>query len=99
VNVRLLEIAQLELDGAIAYYNEERPGLGDAFLVEIVATIKRIKGFPDAWHPMGQELRRAQLRRFPYGLIYAVDKGDVLIVAIAHLHRKPNYWRERLARK
>ena len=96
MNVRVLEVAQQELDEAIAYYNSQAPGLGDAFLLEAVATIDRIRRFPQAWHPLGESTRRCRLRRFPYGLIYHEDKGEVLIVAVAHSHRRPDYWRDRV---
>jgi hypothetical protein len=49
VTVRVLEVAQHELDEAIAYYNSQAPGLGDAFLLEAVAAIDRIRRFPQAW--------------------------------------------------
>jgi len=96
VNVRVLEVAQQELDEAIAYYNSQAPGLGDAFLLEAVAAIDRIRRFPQAWHPLGESTRRCRLRRFPYGLIYHEDKGEVVIVAVAHSHRRPDYWRDRV---
>ena len=48
MSVRLLEVAQQELDEAIAYYNGQAPGLGDAFLLETVAAIDRIRRFPRA---------------------------------------------------
>jgi len=96
VNVRVLEVAQQELDEAIAYYNSQAPGLGDAFLLEAVAAIDRIRRYPHAWHPLGESTRRCRLRRFPYGLIYHEDKGEVLIVAVAHSHRRPDYWRDRV---
>lgn len=96
MTVRVLEVAQQELDEAIAYYNGQGPGLGDAFLLEAVAAIDRIRRFPQAWHPLGESTRRCRLRRFPYGLIYHEDKGEVLIVAVAHSHRRPDYWRDRL---
>ena len=98
MSLRVLEIAQLELDEAISYYNAQKPGLGDAFLLEAVAAIERIRKFPDAWHPLGPSLRRCRLRRFPYGLIYASNANEILIVAIAHAHRRPDYWRDRLTR-
>ena len=96
MTVRVLEVAQQELDEAIAYYNSQAPGLGDAFLLEAVAAIDRIRRFPQAWHPLGESTRRCRLRRFPYGLIYHEDKGEVLIVAVAHSHRRPDYWRDRV---
>ena len=35
-------------------------------------------------------------RRYPYGVIYTCVGRDVLVLAIAHLHRRPGYWRDRL---
>lgn len=37
-----------------------------------------------------------RLKRFPYGLIY-IERGDRIIgLAVAHLRRRPGYWRRRL---
>ena len=96
MNVRVLEVAEQELDEAVSYYNSQVAGLGDAFLLEAIAAIERIRQFPDAWHPLGENVRRCRLRRFPYGLIYHTDKTGVLLVAVAHAHRRPGYWRDRL---
>ena len=96
MNVRVLEIAQRELDEAVSYYNGQVAGLGDAFLLEAIAAIERIRQFPDAWHPLGENLRRCRLRRFPYGLIYRAGESELLLVAVAHTHRRPGYWRDRL---
>jgi hypothetical protein len=46
MKIRLLEIAQIELDQAIEYYNCESPGLGDAFLTEVLKALDRIGEFP-----------------------------------------------------
>ena len=64
--------------------------------MEAVAAIDRIRRFPEAWHPMGNEIRRCRLRRFPYGLIYSKDETGILILAVAHSHREPSYWRDRV---
>ena len=76
MTVRFLEVAQQELDESVIHYDDESPGLGNAFLLETLAAIERIRKFPDAWHPLGKEIRRCRLRRFPYGLIYAQDRRD-----------------------
>ena len=41
-------------------------------------------------------MRRCLLKRFPYGVIYHLDEQEILVIAIAHLHRKPEFWRNRL---
>jgi len=95
VSIRLLEPAQTELDEAIDWYAAQAPGLGNAFLIEALKAINLINQFPTAWHPLTLQIRRCRLKRFPYSVVYAQDGLDVLVLAIAHQHRKPNYWRSR----
>jgi len=96
MSICLLEPAQMELDEAIAWYAEQAPGLGDAFLIEILKTLRLIEQFPQAWHPLTSEIRRCRLRRFPYSVVYTQDGPAILVLAIAHQHRKPGYWKSRL---
>jgi toxin ParE2 len=98
VTVRLLEVAEIELDQAVHWYGAQAPGLGEAFLIEVLSAADRIARFPEAWHPLVAGVRRCRLSRFPYGLIYTIDDGDILVLAVAHLHRRPDYWRDRLQR-
>jgi plasmid stabilization system protein ParE len=96
MNIRLLEPAQAELDEAITWYAAQAPGLGDAFLIETLKTIKLIKQFPEAWHPLTPLSRRCRLKRFPYSVVYTLDGDEILVLSVAHQHRKTNYWRSRL---
>jgi len=77
MRIRFLEIAEIELDQAIEYYNYESPGLGDAFLTETLKALDRIGEFPEAWHPLSARTRRCQMRRFPYGIIYQVRQDEI----------------------
>jgi hypothetical protein len=96
MKINFLEIAQVELDNAIEYYNYEVSGLGDTFLTEVLKALDRIGEFPEAWHPCSTRTRRCQTRRFPYGVIYQIREKEILVVAIANLHRKPDYWKDRI---
>lgn len=71
-------------------------GWGLIFLEEVDAAVQRILGFPDAWTPLSQRTRRCLVNRFPYGVIYQIKTDGILIVAVSHLHREPNYWKNRL---
>ena len=42
------------------------------------------------------ELRRCLVKDFPYGIVYQIREYEVFIITVANLHRKPNYWIERL---
>ncbi len=96
MTVRFLQIAEIELDEAMQWYEFQAPGLGEAFLIEVLSAVHRVSLYPEAWHPLDEEVRRCRLNRFPFGLIYTVDNDDILVLAVAHLHRRPDYWRDRL---
>ena len=96
MDIRFLDVAQTELDEAIEYYNSKSPGLGDAFLVETLKALERIRHFQKAWHPFSDNTRRCQLNRFPYALTYQLLEKEILIAAVAHLHREPGYWKDRI---
>ena len=96
MNIRLLELAQAELDEAIGWYAEQALGLGDAFLLETLKVLKLVEQFPQAWHPLTPEIRRCRLKRFPYSVVYTLDAEGILVLAVAHQHRKPGYWRNRV---
>ena len=96
METRFLDVAQLEFDEAVEYYNSESPGLGDQFLLEVLSSLERIRQFPTAWHPYTENTRRCQTRRFPYGLMYQILESEILIVAVGHLHRRPGYWLDRI---
>ena len=96
MRIRFLEIAQIELDEAVEYYKYEAPGLDEAFLTEVLSAIDRIGRFPEAWQPCSKRTRRCQMWRFPYGIIYQIREVEILVIAIANLHRKPDYWKDRI---
>jgi plasmid stabilization system protein ParE len=65
MKLRLLDVAELELDEAWVWHEAQVPGLGDRFLDEIRAGRDLIAAFPEAWHPLGDGVRRFRLKRFP----------------------------------
>ena len=90
------EIARDELNDAITYYEMELKGLGEYFRNEIKKGIKRIVRHPEAWSIEIGEVRKYILHKFPYKILYSIEKDHIFIIAIAHQHRRPNYWIERI---
>lgn len=92
--------ADVELLAAAQRYENESAGLGGQFLEELTGAFTLIERFPWRFaklrHRTGREIRRAILPRFPYAVVYEVRENSCLIVAIAHAHRRPGYWRKRL---
>ena len=87
--------AESEFFEAINYLEGQEWGLGKAFAREIFASIRKITFFPFAWTPISKNARRILVNRFSYGIIYQVNGDEILIVAVMHLSRKPNYWKGR----
>ena len=96
MKIRLTGTAERELEEALTWYAEKAADLELKFLDEVSHAKSRIVEHPNAWHPLGAGIRRFRLDRFPYGLIYLVTQTEIVVVAIAHLHREPDYWRDRL---
>ena len=85
--------AENEFLEAIEWYDLVRWGLGEEFSEEVHSVINVICTFPDLWSFLRKPVRRALLHRFPYGVLYHFDEnGTILILAVMHLHRKPDYW-------
>lgn len=94
--VEFIEPALVELDDAIEYYNLQSFGLGDKFFDEVLKTIGLISTFPEVWAKNTDHTRKAILKNFPYNLIYTEFKNNIYIIAIAHQHREPEYWIDRI---
>lgn len=94
--VEFVLAAEEELEDAFNYFEAQRPGLGREFALEVDAAIGRIKEYPNLWQRLFEGVRRCQLKRFEYGLVYCVRGDVVTIYAVMHLKRRPSYWRKRL---
>ncbi len=99
MTVRFLRIARTELLQAVDYYDSQAAGLGSEFLLEVLSAADRISEFPEAWQLVDTSIRRCQLHRFPYALIYTNNVADIVILSVAHLHMRPVKWRDRLRGK
>ncbi len=100
--LRIEAAAKEELAAAIAWYEEQRPGLGGELLDEVDATFLRILEGPDMSTPVPAcppdlPARRLFVKRFPYSVVFLESGQDVLVIAVAHLKQKPGYWLSRTA--
>ena len=88
--------ARTELTLAWAWYEERRQGLGGELVVCIEAAIAGASRTPDLHRRVRGDIRRALVRRFPYGVFFVADDSELLVLAIAHDRRSPGYWESRL---
>ncbi len=80
---------------AADYYDSQRTGLGDDFLAVVEQAIDDIAESPLRWQLVDDRHHRRVLRRFPFSIYYRRVGPMVVIVAIAHHKRQPDYWRHR----
>ncbi len=95
-HVKFLPDAEEEMYEAAKYYQSQTSGLGVDYLSEVERAIASIAQSPMTWPKLEGELRRRLVRRFPYGILYYIDPDEIVVVAVAHLRRKPGYWKKRL---
>lgn len=95
MKIVFLQPAQAELDDAVAWHEEQVVGLGYEFLDEIDQSLRLIASYPHLQPFVDKKVRRCLVNRFPYGVFYGVVESTVIVVAVAHLRRKPAYWKNR----
>ena len=85
-----------ELAEAVAWYESREPGVGDSLLNDYLAVLDRLRLDPERPRLVWRSFRKVNLRRFPYAVIYRVSDEAVMVEAVAHLARRPFYWRRRI---
>jgi plasmid stabilization system protein ParE len=95
VAISFHEAAEIELTEAAGYYERECPGLGVTFLDDVQAALKTLTQFPEGSPLLRGRIRRKVLLRFPYTLMYSVRDGQIRILAVAPVKRRPFYWHGR----
>jgi plasmid stabilization system protein ParE len=77
------------------YYNRRQPGLGAEFFDELDRTVAQVREDPLCFPADADGIRSWRLRRFPFRAYYIIEPDRIRILAVAHLRRRPGYWRER----
>ncbi len=97
LRIRVHSDAATELVEAVRWYDSKRRGLGGEFVDEVAEAIDRVAQNPKAGGPLSADdkTRRVLVSRFPYQLVYRLRPGEVVVVAVAHMKRRPGYWRDR----
>ena len=95
MEILLLPEAAQEFEDAVVYFEEAEPGLGVRFRAELDTHVRWIAQNPTIPRLRDGVYRRVNLQVFPYYIAYLIKNESVWILAIAHGHRRPNYWIDR----
>lgn len=88
-------LAEADIEEAQAWYEGQREGLGDEFLQELEGSLSRVCSAPEAHAMIHKNVRRALLRRFPFGVFYRVEEATVVVLAVKHHKQHPRSWKRR----
>lgn len=87
--------ARVEMAEAKRYYERQQRGLGMVFQHEAAVSAQRILDQPLAWQVEIDPVRRFVFKRFPYKMLYVIRREHIVVLAVAHQHRHPDYWIDR----
>lgn len=82
--------AQTEIAEAFAWYEQDSIAMGSAFLAELDRVERFIRLNPQLYPEVETDIRRANLRRFPYSLFYVVDGAQISVLSCLHQRREPD---------
>ena len=88
--------AAAELECATGEYEARVPGLGVRFRQVVESTCAAIVQHPLLWRERPGGYRRVNLPGFPYYIAFILRCDRVLISAVAHASRHPDYWKGRV---
>jgi plasmid stabilization system protein ParE len=89
-------LARLEFEDAVIWYDQQRPGLGEEFRVNVDAFLRQILQSPERFRLAAPTTRKAILRRFPYSIYYSIERNAINVTSVFHGARNPTELRQRL---
>jgi plasmid stabilization system protein ParE len=94
--LEFLPEASAEVECVTGDYEARTKGLGSRFRAEIESVCAAIIQHPLLWRLRPGGYRRVNLPGFPYYIAFATTENEVLIIAVAHTSRRPNYFTNRI---
>jgi len=86
-----------DIKGSYLWYEDKLQGLGNRFLNELEDGYTAIQNFPDTWANFQYGFKRYILNKFPFSILYKVTEEKIVVVAVMHNSRRPNYWLGRIS--
>ena len=87
--VRFRRTAELEIQEAQSWYEEQQAGLAEEFNGEVGAVMARLAEAPLIYPVVHREVRRAVVHRFPFLVWSQVLGSVVLVLACTHGRADP----------
>lgn len=81
----------MELANAYIWYEEQQEGLGERFVAKIQQRLNQIIDNPEKYKIVYKNYREITIEKFPYQIVYVIEKlkRQILIIAVFHTKRSP----------
>lgn len=90
--------AATEIRDGIAYHDQNPPGKGDEFREAVYDTISFVRKFPAMGSVRSNGARTRRVLGFEWLIAYRETPDGVLVLAVFHAKRRPDYWASRMPR-
>lgn len=88
--------AKADLLDTFHWYQSQKPGLGFDFKSCIDVALSQILVNPTLYKIVHLSIRRAIIKKFPFGIFYIIDNNKVIVLAALHARRDPVNWKTRI---
>jgi toxin ParE1/3/4 len=95
-SVEFHEEASAEFEEAFDWYLARHQSTASNFSTEPSEAIDMIAVGPQRWPRRLHGTRKFLLHRFPFAVVYRELPSVIQVLAVAHAHRRPGYWKNRL---
>ena len=94
--VLMTSVSRQDVRSAARWYEGQRIGLGHEFISQIREAFALMSSRPLSFPKAYRQMRRAKLRRFPYGIFFVADpERRIVVLAVIDLRRHPRTWKSR----
>jgi hypothetical protein len=99
VNYRIVirAIADDDIAEAAKWYERRQAGLGRDSVANVKASLENLRAHPDLGIGVFKDMRRFNMKRFPYGIFYVIDDDCLKVLGVIHSRRAPRVWKKRLS--
>lgn len=97
--LKIIPEAQIDIQEATHWYNQQQEQLGDRFFIQVAETIDYIVTNPMLFPLKYKQVRQTTVSKFPFNVFYTTDESNarIFIIAVTHASRNPQIWKKRIS--
>jgi plasmid stabilization system protein ParE len=95
MTVVLLPAARADFDESFDWYANRSSEAATRFSNAVEEAFERIAQTPLQFAKVDSSHYGCPVTRFPFRIVYCIEAERILVVAIVHAKRRPNYWKHR----